>query len=107
MSYVNSIPSAELPNYKQVIDWDAYYKNFKHHFSVQYPGDDFSQVILKMEKMIFPSSVHFKGDYECTIEFADCYFKEEVVFYDTEIKKSLFFRQCFCDIELRIMKTST
>ncbi len=107
MSYTNSIPAAERANFQSIADWSTYYQQFRQNFYVQYPHGDFTQVILTLEKKIFPSNVHITGDIDCSIEFIHCYFEGEVVFYDVKVKKSIMYRQCFCDKELRIMKTST
>lgn len=107
MSYVNSIHVTDRANYQNIKDWNAYFQDFKNKFIAQYPQGDFSQVSLILENRIFPNDVHLTGDIECSIEFIHCYFQGEVVFYDVNVKKSIMSRQCFCDKELRIMKTST
>src|SRR5687768_12015308 len=106
MSYVSQIPSADLPSYSYISDWNNYYQSFKKHFRQQNPTLDFSKVKLTVEERIFPSDVVFSGEYECSIEFINCYFQGTIAFEETNIKENIFFRQCFCDYELTVVEKS-
>jgi hypothetical protein len=107
MSYFNLLVEKDKLSYQHITDWNTYYQDFKSEFSIQHPNTDFSQAVLVVENKVFTNDVYFTGNFECAIEFINCYFLREVVFYIVEVKKSLMCRQCFCDQELRIMKTST
>lgn len=107
MSYLQNLSTEEISDLKEVkTSIRDYYNSAKASFIATYPQRDFTQHTLILENLIFSGNCDFTGDFECAIEFKNCFFLNDVIFYDVKFNKKVWISHCFVDREMRITKNS-
>ena len=106
MSYVENIKPNEKDNFKTIYNWELIFKKSTKDFEIRFPDKDLGSAELKIENKIFTSNCEFKGDYKSNIEFKNCYFKNDVSFYEVTFQKDIIFNHCFFDNDINIYKTA-
>ena len=105
MSYFNELAATEKAKLTiENVSIRTYYEDGKIAFGIKNPGLDFSKIIWKIENAVFANDCSFSGEFECALEFKNCYFLNDVIFYDCTFSKRLAIAHSFCEREMRIDK---
>ncbi|MBK9482259.1 MAG: hypothetical protein IPO02_09855 [Bacteroidetes bacterium] len=107
MSYTKNIPAENLKSFEKIADWNVYYSKSIEAYKTQFPERDISLLEITIQNKIFTQEVLFNQTYECKLNFKNCYFTNNIIFYDTTFNARLAIAQSFCDIEIRIQENST
>ncbi len=102
MSYIENIPAENLGSYERIDDWNNYYRSRILQFNTEYVFRSIEFFTLMVTDKIFTKFVQFNEDYQCKIEFNNCYFQHNTNFNKASFKKQLSFNACYFDKEISI-----
>jgi hypothetical protein len=81
------------------------YEEAKKNFHDLQPNENFAETELKIADKIFIDNCDFTGNFECHLNFDNCFFQNISIFYDASFKK-VNFKNCFFAQELIISETA-
>lgn len=105
MSYLDDISEQERSILTEFPSFGEYLEHEIDEFERNSVGS-LSDYTLKIENIIFLGGSEFVGNLQCSIEFINCYFLRDALFYNLKVLSKISFRQCFFDGEFCITKSA-
>lgn len=93
MSYIDSIPE---PNRQDFTVVNTAVVNFLFEYIQINPRVQITKSI-KISNKIFIGNCTFTGNFDYSIEFKNCYFKNDISFSNVKFERNVVFNNCFCD----------
>lgn len=103
MSFTHRIPPNELAGYSQIADFNIFIQG---ELQKPNPVKSFGGSLLIREK-IFTAPIEFPSNDASGLRFVNCFFKEDVLFFNSVWDVNLSFNQCFFDKRLTLNGNKT
>lgn len=96
MSFIDNLSTEKKAALKRIPNWDDYYDEAWRRFKENLE-DDIRDVCFTFRDKVFEDTVWLGGNYQCSIEFKNCYFLRSAIFRDLNVDGYFRLSQCFAD----------